>query len=253
MIDYYNSFNMKKIWSILLSILLGALIVGIGTGYFLYLANQDRQILITEANQAKLEAQTVLQNSQHAIEEANDKLLKANQEVEKAQLALQSLMFERSLLAIAEPLYLIQSETENWKTIINPAFELSLMIPPNSISTNNDSKLLSIALEDNADNNANWLEITPYQEKIANDLQAKISSTTDSSFFIDGKLITGKTGILKNSNDIKTASVFMIYMNGTSTHLIWMLDPPPYKKKNRGNPTNVTQKEILSTFKFKKQ
>ena len=55
-IAYYNPCNMKKIWSVLFSILLGAIIVGAGTGYFLYLANQDRQILAAEANKAKLGA-----------------------------------------------------------------------------------------------------------------------------------------------------------------------------------------------------
>ncbi len=253
MTAYYNRCNMKKIWSVLLYILLGAIIVGVGTGYFLYLANQDRQTLAEEANKARLEAQTAMQNSQLAIEEANNKLLQANQEVEKAQSALQSLMYERSLLAIAEPLFINQSEIENWKNVISSQLALSFMIPPNSTTTDDNGDLISVGNTDNANGTQNWLEITSYQEKFAKDLQSRISSTTDSAYFVDGRLIAGKTGSLNNSTNEQTASVYIVYNNGTSTHLIWMLDPPAYKNKNRGNTIRVSQKQILSTFKFKKQ
>jgi uncharacterized coiled-coil protein SlyX len=232
--------------------MLGAIIVGAGTGYFLYLANQDRQLLAEEANRAKLEAQTALQNSQQAIEEANNKLFQANQEVEKAQSALQYLMYERSLLAIAEPLSINQSEIDNWETVINSYLELSLIVPPNSTTTANNDKLLSINSTETTNSKPNWLEITSYQEKLAEDLLARISSTTDSAYFVDGKLISGKTGTVKNSIDNQSASIYVVYNNGTSTHLIWMTEPPSYKNKNRGNLIRVSQKQILSTLKFKK-
>ncbi|MDF1496773.1 MAG: hypothetical protein P1P90_01800 [Patescibacteria group bacterium] len=242
---------MKKIWSVLLSILLGAFVVGIGTGYFLYLANKDRQALAQEANQAKLEAQEALNNSQKAIEEANKKLSEANEQVTNAQLALEAIQKEQALLKKAEPLLKPTGKTlDGWVTAISTAQGVSLIHPPGSVTNINDDTELSIIEETDSEPENTWLKIIPYSETLNTSLENSITSSTNISYFIDGKVVAGILGYNKNT-DAETG-LFKVYTNGSSTQLIWMQEPPPFKIKSWQKEQNISIKEILQTFEFQK-
>lgn len=232
----------------MLAILLGALVVGIGTGYFLYLANKDRQMLATEANHAKLQAQEALQTSQQAIEEANQKLKQANEQVAKAEKALQNLQNQEALLEKARPMVKPNpNKLSDWSSVLSTDMELSIMYPTgNKIITNND-KSLSIA---NEDKDLTWLKITKYSDKNYNKQKQALVSSTTVAYFIDGKLIAGESGLLKNTNS--NISLLNIYSNGTSTHLISIMEPPPFQEYAWSRKQEFTIEDILQTLEFKK-
>lgn len=235
-------------WSILLSILLGAMVVGLGTGYFLYLANKDRKILSAEANQAKLEAQTALENSQKAIEEANSKLSEANEQVAKAEQALEALKQEQLLLRNAKPLIKpTNKELDGWISAISTAQGVSLLHPPGSeTAVNND---IEFSITEN-DSDVPWFRILPFSDSSKRQFANLITSSTDIAYFIDGKLVAGKVGTNKNT-DSKSAYL-NIYANGTSTQVLFIQDPPPFKIKSWQREQNISLEEILKTIEFKK-
>jgi archaellum component FlaF (FlaF/FlaG flagellin family) len=249
MLVIYTAFDMKKLWSVLLSILLGAFVVGIGTGYFLYLANKDRQALAQEANQAKLEAQQALSNSQAAIEEANLKLAKANEQVTNAQQALEALRTEQALLKSAEPLLKPPSKTlDGWSSAISTPFGISILYPPGSDVISDNEKIFAIA--NSTVSSTSWIKIIPFSEVVHNGLSVNITSSTQISYFIDGKLVAGIVGTDKNSNT--ETALLKIYENGSSTQSIWLQNPPSYKLKPWLKDQNISYVEILKTLEFKK-
>ncbi|MBD3281326.1 hypothetical protein GF391_01110 [Candidatus Uhrbacteria bacterium] len=239
---------MKKIWSVLLSILLGALVVGIGTGYFLYLANKDRQTLAAEANRAKLEAREAMQASQQAIEEANSKLQAANEQVLKAEQALKALKNQQALLKDAEPLIKPSNKNlEGWTSHISTSHGVSLFTPPgNTAKVNNDIEL-SIKKEDGE---SPWLKINNYSSALEKDYTATMSSSTEVAYFIDGKLVAGISGNDKETQN-KTA-LLKIYENGTSTKIFWIKTPPKFKLNTWSREQTSSIENILRTIEFEK-
>ncbi|MFZ6015371.1 MAG: PspA/IM30 family protein [Patescibacteria group bacterium] len=242
---------MKKIWSILLSILLGAAVVGLGTGYFLYLANKDRQLLAYEAAQAKLKAEQALEQSHQAIEEANQKVISASQEIDKAQSTLQALLKERELLETAEPLMNTLTKKQGWESILSPSFEISVEYPAGSDVIKNDETALVIAPENQSMENK-WFELSSYNSSTFSAWQNNIASSTQVAYFIDGKLLAGHFGLIKDSENSKSVTILIIYKNGLTEQMLWIADPPPFKKNPWQRGQVVISKEILATFKFKK-
>ncbi len=240
---------MKKLWSVLLSILLGAFVVGIGTGYFLYLANKDRQVLAQEANNAKIEAQQALSDSQKAIEETNIKLAQANQQVTNAQQALEALQNEQTLLKKAEVLLKpTTGSLNNWSSAISTSQGISLMYPPGSKIDTNNENILSFTSENSS--STPWLMILPYSTVTHKKFLSDMVSSTQVSYFVDGKVIAGEKG--KNKNTDVDVGLLKIYSNGTSTQFIYIQDPPPQKSKTWQKDKVISFTEILRTFEFQK-
>jgi hypothetical protein len=240
---------MKKIWSVLLSILLGAFVVGIGTGYFLYLANKDRQVLAEEANSAKLEAQQALLESQKTIEETNLKLAEANEQVANAEKALEALQNEQALLKNAEPLLKPSvSSLDGWLPVISTSMGISLLLPSVSNIDTNNEKLLAVSGD--GENSAPWLKILPYSDTFHDMYLSDISSSTPVAYFIDGKVVAGQIG--KDKNNGSETCLLKIYTAGSSTQMIWMQNPPSYKIKSWQKEQKISFTQILQTFEFQK-
>jgi len=240
---------MKKIWSVLLSVLLGAIVVGIGTGYFLFLANKDRQILAAEANTAKLQAKQALQESQKAIEEANTKLQEANVQVINAEKALEALRNEHALLEYAEPLLKPTGNSqEGWLSAISTAQGVSMMFPPGSIIKHNNENLLAIGSETTS--SSTWLQVIPCSEIVFNDMLAEIASSTPIAYFIDGKLVAGRKGLEKNTDS--ETGLLKIFAKGLCTQIVRIQNPPPFKIKSWQKEQKISFTEILKTFEFQK-
>ncbi len=244
---------MKKAWSIFLSVLLGALVVGIGTGYFLHLANKDRERLADEAMQAKQTAQQALEDRQRAVDEANAKLDEANQEVNKAQFTLQSMRLERDLLVKARPLSALP-RSQSWPTAISTGLALSVRFPAGNAVTANDIYGLTVAASGtrmvNATATQPWLSVTPFDQKMREQYEARLASSTEVTYFVNGKILNGVSGILQDSNNISAAAL-SILTDGTSTQLIWIQDPPKNdtRKKNSAVESWI---DIIATLDFKK-
>lgn len=246
---------MKKIWSILLAILLGAIVVGSGTGYFLYLANKDRRALAEAAEQAKTEAQIALQKSQTAISEANEKLSQANAEVEKAQNAIKELQNEQALLRDAKPLIKPQTkDLEGWIPVISTSNGISLFLPPGSKVNQDTADNFSIMEDkealDNEEEDNIWFSVWSFDSKKFDLLKNKYASSSKISFFIDGKVVAGNANF-NSENEIEEA-LLNIYSNGTTTHSLVIKNPPPFKFKSWQKEQFASVEEILQTMEFKK-
>lgn len=249
---------MKKSWSIPLSVLLGAAVVGLGTGYFLHLANQDRERLAYEAQQAKSAAEQALADRQKAVDEANQKLAQANQEVSKAQSTLLDLQRERELLAKARPLSMA-GRSQSWPSVVSTGMGLSLRIPNGSRVSANDIYGLSISASGtsataSASSSEPWLSITPYDALMKQQFEARLASTTQAVFFVNGKLISGVSGnvIKANSTYPVAGACLSLITEGTSTQLVWIQDPPRAEGKPKKNSVLDSWLDVLATLDFKK-
>jgi hypothetical protein len=246
---------MKRAWSIFLSILLGATGVGVGTGYFLHLANQDRRLLAQETLTAKQAAQKALEDQQAAIQETNLKLAQANTEVEKAQYAIRALEREHAMLAQAVPLVPpTAAATRGWISAMSAPLGISLRYPPGSAVTGNDEIGLTIAAS-STDGNSSladspWVFVSRYDAPTERRYTERLVSSTPAVYLVRGRLLAGTEGYLPDEgNPTVRAAALSVVSDGTSTHLLWIQAPPkvPTVKKN---PVSPTIEDILSTLEF---
>ena len=246
---------MKKAWSILLYILLGAAVVGLGTGYFLHLANKDRSELALQAENAKNQAKTAEEDRQTAINQANDRLAQSNLEIEKAQETISYMEHERELLKTAKVLSPF-SKIQNWKNVISTSLGVSLFYPEGYVSSNDDRGIFITASSSSATvdqaSDGPWLSITPYDAQTENLFLQRISSSTPSVFLIKGHLLSGSTGYLNQASSKQALSATVLHVSNdqTSTHLIWIQDPPKQKISTKHDLTSTIE-DILSTLDFK--
>jgi type II secretory pathway pseudopilin PulG len=111
---------MRRFTSVLISILLGALAVGVGMGYFLMKANNDRERLALIAQAAEQESQEAIQAREQAIKAANAKLDAANTEITKAQETIKAFNEERALIQSATVLRTPNAkEIKGWSEIVS--------------------------------------------------------------------------------------------------------------------------------------
>lgn len=253
---------MKKAWSILLSVLLGAVVVGLGTGYFLNLANKDRKNLANEAQCARADAIKAQEDREKSILETNQKLAQANQEIEKAQEALRLLELERRLLTSAKALPVPSPKLINgWSSVVSSSLSLSFKYPPESETASNDENGINVVSKiENANNTQQasdgpWISVTPYNKQTAQLLTARLATSTPAAYLVNGHVITGVKGPLANTSvtdSVRTAAVLSVLYNGSGTHLIWIKNPPKDKagSARKGVPT-ITIEDVLATFDFK--
>lgn len=225
---------MRRLATVIFSILLGAIAVGIGMGVFLNKANQDRQRLEQVAMDAQGKSKEAQEQSQKAIQEANDKLKSASDEIAKAQAALKAVEDERALLAKADTLPTPDPKTsKDWAEAVSLDQGVTLKYPRSNKVENNDAKALTLATEpkssDLASYDARWLSITPYDIRLENELLATVASTTPVSFAVKGRLLYGVQGISLDSS--YRVFVMRLQSMGQLTHMIWGREPNDKKSQ----------------------
>ncbi len=72
------------------------------------------------------------------------------------------------------------------------------------------------------------------------ELDASLATSTQRSYLINGRLVTGVTGVLANDGLI---AIFQVHQAGSSTHLMWIKDPGTL-----GSGNGIER--LLSTFEF---
>ena len=217
---------MKRAAPILLAILLGAAATALGMGIFLKLANDDRTKLSQQIAQAQSEAAQALKDKQQIADEANQKVSDANTEVAKAQDVMKALEEEQRLLAEAKQLQKPPTrETRAWQPAVSLPLGISILLPPKTeVETNDGQALTAIksSTTSSTTNDVRWLSITPYNASSEMELNDALATSTDISYLINGRLLTGKVGQLTGDGDV---AVFRVRQAASSTHLIWIKDP----------------------------
>jgi hypothetical protein len=216
---------MKRVTSVLIAVLLGAMATGVGIVPFLVLANQDRNRMASELEQAHKRAESAESEKNKIAKEANERVEEANAEVQRAEIVLQDIAEDQRLAAEAVRLSKPPPrDLYRWSSYISLYQEVNLFLPPDS-SVSSDTKVsLTIVNEkkNNAFEDARWLAITPYDPELERDLFASFGTSAGVSYIAGDRLLTGKRGTLKDGSE---AMVLKARHAATSTHLIWIKDP----------------------------
>jgi hypothetical protein len=219
---------MKRITSVLVAVLLGALATGIGMGIFLKLANDDRGRLATDVSNAKADADRAEREKLLIADDANRKVEEANAQVSEAQRIIQAVQEERALMAKAKPLIKPATrDVRGWQTVVSLPQGLSLSLPPKTeIETNDEIALTAVKIltTSTADiTNSRWLSISPYDERLETELLFSLSTSTDVSYLVNGHLLVGRVGKLPETQ--QNVAILHMQEAASSTHLLWMKDP----------------------------
>jgi hypothetical protein len=224
----YSNSPMKRITSVLMAVLLGALATGIGMGIFLKLANDDRGRLATDVSSAKAEADRAEREKQIIAEDANRKVAEANAQISEAQRIIQGVQEERALMANAKPITKpVARDVRGWQTVVSLPQGLSLSIPPKTeVETNDGIALTSVEVLASSTqdfSNSRWLSITPYDARLESELLYALSTSTDASYLVNGHLLMGRIG--KQPETQEKVAIFHVIEAASSTHLLWIKDP----------------------------
>lgn len=218
---------MRRFTSVLLSILLGGLAVGIGMGVFLKMANDDRERLATIATQAQQASKDAQMAREMAVKEANQKLENANAEISKAEQAMTALQQERDLIAEAHVLAPANARTvRGWKEAVGLDVNASCKFPPGNTVEANDGTGLVISqapLGTDTASDTRWLAILPYDAQRETELQNTFVTSTPVSYLVGGRLLIGKLGEMDDPQD--PVFVLRVQKEGVPTHLIWLKAP----------------------------
>jgi hypothetical protein len=239
---------MKRAAPVLLAILLGAVVTAIGMGVILKLANDDREHLGKQIEQARADAQQALADKERIANEANKKVEAANDEVEKAQDVLRALEDQQRLLADAKQLMKPASrDTRGWQSVVSLPLGVSLLIPSRNVIQTNDVRSITIGKQIATSTfigggmpDVRWLSVTRYNEQDAIELDTSIATSTPRSYLVNGRLLTGFTGVVEGNGPI---AVFQVHQAASTTHLIWIKDPGTL-----GSGNGIER--LLSTFEF---
>ncbi|MSR85075.1 hypothetical protein EXS71_01370 [Candidatus Uhrbacteria bacterium] len=212
---------MKRSIAIFLWILIGALASGLAVGYFLHRANNDRGQLATEKEAAKRQTEETLATNRKLVEEANQKLAGADEEVAKAQERIKRYEIERDLLLRATRLDKPSSfQLKSWKTFLSLPLGISLQVPPGSYATS-DQALVSVRINENIPGENDWLNISTYDPTFEQSrLQDLVDSTSSVRYLVDGSLLTGVRGRIRDTAAF--GYVLHAQAHGVITHLVWV-------------------------------
>ncbi|MFA5935649.1 MAG: hypothetical protein WC787_02245 [Patescibacteria group bacterium] len=216
---------MRRATTILLGILLGAIAAGLGIGFFLKMANDDRARLAEQVQETVRAATKAREENSQAIQDANIKLNASNQEVAKAQAMIKALQEERDLLAHAETLPVPSAKTvRGWSDTINVGLGVSIKLPPDATVSANSARELGVT---RGDDDALWLSVTPYLEKNDREYRSSLATSTAVSYLANSRLLTGYVGERFGYNE--ALLVLRAQQSGTSTHLVWVRLPSSKK------------------------
>lgn len=213
---------MRRAYSVILGILLGALAAGVSIGVFLKLANDDRAKLAEQLSSTIETAKASRQENLLAIQEANNKLTQASLEVTKAQQLIATLQQERTLLASATPLTTPNPRsTRDWKDAVAIPLGVSIKYPSDSTVLQNSAQELTLA-KASASEDARWFSMFPYSDRLEAELRNAFTSSTPVSYIVQGHLLTGLKGTLVGQKG--TVYVLRVQSNGVTSHLLWLRD-----------------------------
>ncbi len=221
---------MQRIQTVLLSILLGAIAVGIGMGIFLKKANDDRARLEQAANQAAQQSKTAAEDRERTVNEANKRIEEANTQISQNQEQLKVLTAERDAIANAKILSSpLPKLIKGWKeqvildqsmTIKLPTSELILESSTSSFSTGSATTTYHVHIH-----------------PITSPMDWSATSSTPAVFVVDGHLLIGE--MIPNDDGIMYR--LTAQKNGVKTHFIEIIETP----KNKS-----WAELVLSTIKF---
>jgi hypothetical protein len=223
---------MKRVSAVLLFVALGAFATGIGVIPFLVLANQDRDALNTELRKTQAAAERAAEEKEQIANQANQKVLDANSEIQRAQAVLQGLQEDQRLTAIADQIPQPKPrDLARWTSVVSLTLGVQFSIPQGSYVDMDEKTGIAIARGSTTSSAVpftRWIEVTPYNKDRRDTLDASLSSASPQTLLIHGRLFKGSLGTL---NDDSRGMYLEARESGTSTHLIWIRDIDTLERK----------------------
>jgi polyhydroxyalkanoate synthesis regulator phasin len=236
---------MRRIVPIILSILVGALAVAGGMGFYLSEANADRGRLARLVEEAATKAEVAQAEGRRTVDEANRKLEEAKVRIETAQAALKAMEDERALIAKAKTLpEPPTTDVKGWVETANVELGLSIRHP--SVSTPLSNERSSFVLGTSgaslvADNGPyRWFLAQPHSDRLEREIVDALVATSSVLLLQQGHLLSGTNGI---GPDGTTVFVLKTFKDSRPDLLIWARDP--LKAKDSRHLMNA-----LATLKF---
>jgi hypothetical protein len=205
---------MKPALTVFGYILIGAAAAGIGTGFFLIEANQDRAMLVQQKQDAERQAAELLAASNRLAEEANQKIQEAGDEVMKTRERLRKLEEEQAMIRRAAPLAR-SSRTQYWEEILHLPLGFTVRVPRTAVEISHVTSSLVVGKQGGAEP---WTELRAWDEKSEADFGVRLQNTEELYYLVSGQLVAGKKG---SASDGEEGYLFRVQSGGTSTLLIW--------------------------------
>ncbi len=221
---------MQRLQTVLISILCGALAVGIGMGVFLKKANDDRTRLEQTANQAIEQSKTATSDREKAVAEANKRIEEANNQLSQNQALMKALTDERDAIASAIALSAPAPKSiRGWKDQLVMDQGISMKLPTSYTIFDSSSSTFSAGVSSSTPNLIVRTIDQPFDSLTA--------TSTSISFVVDGHLLTGNF----ITSETGTTYRLIAQKNGVKTHQIQVFDAK-----------STLAQTILSTLKFAK-
>ncbi len=216
--------------------------MGIGVIPFLVLANQDRDALNLELHKTKATAEQIVEEKERIAKQANQKVLDANSEIQRAQALLDGLREDQRLITLADQIPQPKPrDLARWTSVVSLTLGVQFSIPQGSYVDMDEKTGIAVA-KGSATSSANpftrWMEVTPYDQNRRDALAASLSSAKEQNLLIRGRLFKGAIGTL---SDDSRGMYLEARESGTSTHLIWIRDIDTLERKG-------TLNTLLGTF-----
>ncbi|MFA5130349.1 MAG: hypothetical protein WC477_05560 [Patescibacteria group bacterium] len=223
---------MRRATSVIFSVLLGALAVGIGTVPYLVLANRDRHALSNQLESVSQHASSIENEKNKIAEEANAKVQAANEEIARAQSILTDVEQDRAAIPFATHLSPIAPKLIiSWDTAVSLPLGVTIRYPSGSHVSEDSSIKLSISKDTNASSsdpwtapmNSEWIRISPYSKTAYDSLTSQFATSTNIAYLIGTHLMRGSVGTLFDGT---RAEILNVRSAATSTHIIWVHELP---------------------------
>lgn len=225
---------MRRSFSILIWILLGALAASFGIGSVLLDAKHDRILL---ENQINAQNQHILQlQEEHTVlvEEANRAVAAATRNASATRDILNALVTEQTKLDQAKSL--VSSPLSNrWLETISFPLGISLRTPLMTRTTSTDASIESVLTS----SGETWMSIAPADQARFDSLTNSILNPQQIQYRVGNTLLTGVRGEL---TDHRTVFVLQSYYHAKPGFLIWT--------KVIGSVTENTLLDSLASLRF---
>lgn len=224
---------MKRVSAVLLFVALGAFATGVGVIPFLVLANQDRDTLNMELQKTQATAERMASEKEKIAQQANQKVLEANSEIQRAQGVLKELQEDQRLTGIAKQISDPKPrQLAQWTSVVSLTQGVQFSIPQGSYVDMDEKTGIAIARGSTTSSAipfTRWMEVTPFVKDKRDSLDASLLNTKPQALLIHGRLFKGVLGTLP---DDSRAMYLEARESGTSTHLIWIRDLETLERKN---------------------
>ncbi len=213
---------MRRAWSVLLWILVGALASAVGMGIVLHTSNKDREHLSRELQTTQAALASLKAQQESLTKESNEHVAMAAQQVADANARLQAVTALQARLKASAPLPSPTAlQTRGWTEFASVAMGVSLRVPPRMQTQSSDDGLFvsTRRLVKGVPIEEQWFALTPYRPDRERDIRSRLTNVKEVTYTLGTRLLQGVKGTLPDG--VQTLYLLSVQENASTTHLLW--------------------------------